>query len=420
MDAAQMINSAVVPGAATLQSSAEFPSGTAAASPLFRETFSKAALAVGASLEQQSAAGQSGLPGNLSVNSKGAGIAVQLLARSGGEALPEQGPQEMSGVPEGQLGTLLARTMAHRQTAGGNALNPEQRGLALHNDREKTGEVEADLSAGQLETELLSGAEILLTSAVSTREKKVEGVDSDGTAQESPWLVSADGAGSPASTMLPAGLASVPVSVPVVRNISHGFTAESDGVSTMPVFPGAGGNIPTAGTELRPLPAEAAGSAKTAGLEIPAAFPELKEMAGVVPGGATLVGKDQGNEARQENGPVTKQVPHDQNPAGKGETVLRELPRGVTVLNPAQTFTTGRPHLWRFREPSEDVFFRRKGRLGRNRAGRFPWPARVRKLRGIPKVFPRKTTRTSVTIPPHTAAITQYPKQRLLPGPLKR
>jgi len=458
MDVAQMITSTVVPGAAALPASTESSSGASATSPLFREMFSKVALAAGATLEQQTAAAQSGTPGSLLVNGRGAGLAVQLLALSGGEALPEQGVQEMSGVVEGQLGTLLARAMAHRQTAAESALTPEQRGLSLHKGRENKGEVKADLSEGQLETELLDGTEILLTADVSTRENTVEGSDSEITTQEIPRQTSADGAGNPALAMLPAGLVSVPVSMPVVRNVSHDLAAEMPGASTGPVLPetaaavahavtesvrrpfvavpaadgarldqrpagldiaaaqllkhagsvteaveqkevslvqpesdgarqelrpagldvaaeqllkhagsvteaveqkvvslvqpettgvrnisGKEGNIPAVGTEFSPLTADVASTAKTAGPEVSVVSLDLKETAEVVQGGEKLVGKDHGNVARHENGPVTKQVPHDQNPAGKGETVLRELPSGVTVLNPAQTLTMGRP-----------------------------------------------------------------------------
>lgn len=462
MDVTQMFTSAVVPGAPTLPASAESSSGASTASPLFREMFSKAALAAGAT--------QSASSGSLQVNGTGASLAVQVLALSGGEALPEQGAQEMSGVPEGQLGTLIARAMAHRKTAGESALTPEQRGLSLHRGRENKGEVKTDLSERQLETELLAGSEILLIADVTTRENKAEGSDSDVTTQERPRQTSADGAGNPALAMLPAGLESVPVSMPVernvsyifaaerhgnaalpvlpetaavvaqavtkpvqgifttipwqtsadsaenpalamlpaglesvpismpvVRNLSHGFAAEKHGASTMPALPepaaavadgarqeqhpadldvaaeqvvkhagsaagavekkavslvqpeitvlrsipGKEGSIPAAGSEFSPLTAEVAGTAKTTGLEVSAVSPDLKKTAEVVQGGEKLVSKDHGKVTRHENGPVTKQVPHDQNPAGKGETVMRELPSGITVLNPAQTLTMG-------------------------------------------------------------------------------
>ena len=306
MDAAQMITSAVAPGAATLPVSADFSSGTSAASPQFREMFSKATLAAGATLVQQSAAIQSGLSGSLPVNGRGAGLAVQGLALSGGG--------------------------------------------------------KAGLSVGQLETELFAGAEILLTADVSTREKKVEGSDLDGTTRESLRQTSADGAGNSALAMLSAGFVNVPVLPETAATVAHTVTESVRGAFlAVPVAGNAAEtvenqvvsldqpetrgirSISDADTEVSALNAEAAGTVKTAGLEVSAVSQDLKEMSEVVPGGEKLVGKDHGNVARHENGPAMKQVPHDQNPAGKGETVMRELPRGVTVLNPAQTLTMGRP-----------------------------------------------------------------------------
>ncbi|MRR53152.1 MAG: flagellar hook-length control protein FliK [Deltaproteobacteria bacterium] len=292
MDAAQMITSAVVPGAAVLPASAEFSSGTSAASPLFREMFSKATLAAGVALEQQS--------------------------------------------------------------AGENVPAAEQRGLTLHNGRESKGEVKADLSEGANQENL--------------RETSVED------------------AGNAIFGMLPAGLVSVPVTMPVVRNISHGYEAEMHGASKMPVLPGTAAAVaqavtgsvrgtffavpvtanaaetvenqlasldqsetrrirsfPDAGTGLRPLTVEAADMAKTAGQEVSAASPAQKETAEAVPVGEKLFGKDHVNLVRHENSIAMKQAQYEQKPAGKGETVIRELPSGVTVLNPAQTLTMGRP-----------------------------------------------------------------------------
>ncbi|MHC1698337.1 MAG: flagellar hook-length control protein FliK [Geobacteraceae bacterium] len=354
MDAAQMITRAVVPGTAALPASAETSSGASATSPLFREMFSKAALAAGTPLEQQ--------------------------------------------------------------TPGAHALTPEQRGFFLHKGHENKGEVKADLSEGQLEAELLSGAEILLTSDVSTQENNVGGSETGGSTQEIPRHTRAEVAGDPAFTMQPAGLVSVPVALPLVRNVSHGFAAERHGNSALPVlpetasavaeavtesvrgtfsavpvadaaqleqrpvgvegaadqflrqlgfaagagekklvslvqpetsgpknFPGKGGNTPSAATEFTSVAAEVAGDTKTAGNAELSSTPDLKEGAEVVPGGVKMVGKDHGNVAHHENVPAMKQAQQEQKIAGQGETVMRELPRGVTVLNPAQTLTMGRP-----------------------------------------------------------------------------
>lgn len=425
MDVAQMITSAVVPGAATLPASVESSSGASAAVSLFGEMFSKAAstaefpgkMSGNVFVEQQSAAGQTPSPERLLMKAPGAELSAPLLAMFAGEALPVGGEQEMTVLPEGQLGTLLARAMAQRQVAGESAPAPEQRGLSLHKGRENRGEVKADLSEGQLEPELLAGAEILLTSDDSTRENKVEGSDSDGSTQVIPRQTSADDAGNPALAMLSAEVVSVPVSLPVERILPHGFAAETPGASTRPVLhetaaavahavpesargtflavpvvegarleqrpgglevaaeqllkqagnvaetvekkaaslaqpesagfksfaAGTGVNTPAAETGFRPLTAEVAGTAKSVGPEIPVASPELKETVAVVPGGEKLVGKDHGTVVRHENGPALKQAQYEQNPAGKGESVLRELPSGVTVLNPAQTLTMGRP-----------------------------------------------------------------------------
>jgi len=395
MDVAQMITSAVVPGAAALPTSSEFSTGGVVPASLFGEMFAKAAataefpgkLPGNAFVKQQSIESLIPSPERLLMEANGAELSAPLLAMFAGASMPVAGEQEKTGLPDGQIGALLTRAMVHRQTAEESARIPEQRGLSFHKSHENNGEVKADLSEGQLETEVLSGSGILSSPAVSSKEKPVEGSETVGSNREIPQQTNAEDANVPALVALPAGLVSAmaPAAVarkgnesvreilPVVEgdatpslqpqpavadgkpelfvaNAGFGFDSTEKKVVSLVQpettglenFPGKGGNFPSAGTGFTSRAAEVTGDTKTAGPAEPASLPDFKKVADVVLGGEKLVGKEHGNVARHENGSAMKEAMPDQTIAGKGETVVRELPSGVTVLNPAQTVTMGR------------------------------------------------------------------------------
>ncbi|MDD2337800.1 MAG: flagellar hook-length control protein FliK [Geobacteraceae bacterium] len=123
------------------------------------------------------------------------------------------------------------------------------------------------------------------------------------------------------------------------KGVASRMQPEVEGLNAVPAKPE---HIFSKGTMFAQETPEAGGDTKTAGPLAPAAFPDVKETADAVVGGEKMAGKDPLNVARHENVPATRQVPQDGKVEGKGETVLRELPSGVTVLNPAQTVTTGR------------------------------------------------------------------------------
>jgi flagellar hook-length control protein FliK len=83
-------------------------------------------------------------------------------------------------------------------------------------------------------------------------------------------------------------------------------------------------------------------------LTVPVSTPKVKETADEVVGGEKIfggekiAGKEHLNAVRQENAAARSQIQQDSKVEGKGETVLRELPSGISVLNPAQTVTAGR------------------------------------------------------------------------------
>jgi len=70
--------------------------------------------------------------------------------------------------------------------------------------------------------------------------------------------------------------------------------------------------------------------------------PAVKETADGVLVGSKMTGKDHFKPVHHENGTAVGQIPQDSKAEGKGESVVRELPSGVTVLNPAQTVAMGR------------------------------------------------------------------------------
>jgi len=113
-------------------------------------------------------------------------------------------------------------------------------------------------------------------------------------------------------------------------------------VTGLNAVPGKRENISSAGTLFAPVTAEVGSDRKTAGPSVAAESPNVKAMADAVFGGEKVAGKDHVNVARHENISAMKQTPQDLKVDGKGETVVRELPSGVTVLNPAQTVLMGR------------------------------------------------------------------------------
>lgn len=114
---------------------------------------------------------------------------------------------------------------------------------------------------------------------------------------------------------------------------------EVEGLNAVPAKPE---HIFSKGTGVASETPMVEGDTKTASLTVPASISTVKETAEAVIGGEKMVGKDYVNVARHENASARSQVQQDRKVEGKGETVLRELPSGVTVLNPAQTVTTGR------------------------------------------------------------------------------
>jgi len=88
-------------------------------------------------------------------------------------------------------------------------------------------------------------------------------------------------------------------------------------------------------------PGLSAGTATSAG-SVTVSSLDVKETADGVLVGNKLTGKDHFKPVRHENGTAVGQIPQDSKAEGKGESVVRELPSGVTVLNPAQTVTMGR------------------------------------------------------------------------------
>ncbi len=82
--------------------------------------------------------------------------------------------------------------------------------------------------------------------------------------------------------------------------------------------------------------------ATVAGLATPALSSEVTERDGKVVEGNTLDGEKLFKAVRHENGSSAGISPRDMKTVAKGETVLRELPSGVTVQNPGQSVTMGR------------------------------------------------------------------------------
>jgi flagellar hook-length control protein FliK len=453
MDVAQIVTSAVMPGAATIPTSSEPSVGGLAPSPLFSEMFAKATLTADlpgkpsgeGQVKQPSVNPQFPSPGRLLMSGKGAVLSSQVLAMSGQEALQEQGDPDMAGLQEANVGTLLGRALVLRQVKVESARNPEHRGLSLHKGGENKGVVKGAIIEGAQGEEVLPESGSIISTDVSSREKSAEGSKTTDQTQEDPGQKVAVGSEHPVLAALPAGLVSEMVSAPVVQNIPHFPTDGMSDALTKPVLSEAAstaahtGLTPvrenllavqddgtmrmesrlavlegkadllwknnaavsdtkvldvkdngTARVEPRPVVVEgnaevvsdakgkevaslvqpkvtgrnevpakpvhissagagvasetplAEGDTKTASLTVPASISTVKETAEAVIGGEKMVGKDHVNVVRHENASARSQVQQDRKVEGKGETVLRELPSGVTVLNPAQTVTTGR------------------------------------------------------------------------------
>ncbi len=420
MDVAQIITSAVMPGAAAIPTSSESSVGGLVPSPLFREMFAKAALTAefpgkspGAGQVKQPAVNFQFLAsGGQLKNGKGAVLSSEVLAMSGGEILPEHGDPVMAGLQDEKIGNLLGRAMVFRHKTIENAQTPVHWGLSLHKGRENMGEVKGAILEGQQDMEVLSKSEILLSTDVSSQEEAVEGSETAVSKQENSQQKNADDSVLPSLAVLPAGVVSVTLIAPVVQNIPHDIIAGNPETSTQPVLsegdlvavqtaaesvretlptmfdvgmdqqlagvdgksdllwkkdvfvaetskngvasvvqsevtglnavPGKQENISSAGSLFAPETAEVGSDRKTAGLSVAAESPDVKATANAVFGGEKVAGKDHVNVARHENISAMKQTPQDMKVDGKGETVLRELPSGVTVLNPAQTVIMGR------------------------------------------------------------------------------
>ncbi len=423
MDVAQIVTSAVMPGAAAIPTSSELSVGGLAQSPLFREMFAKAALTAelpgkssgDGQVKQPSVNPQFPSPGRLLMSGKGAVLSSQVLGMSGQDALQEQGDPDMAGLQDANVGTLLGRVMVLRQVKAEGAQTPVQRGLSLHKGGEGKGAVKGAIIEGTQGEEMLPESGSIISTDVSSREKSAEGSKTTDQKQEDPGKKVADGTEHPVLAALPTGLVSGMVSAPVVQNIAHGSTAgmpeastpsvlseaasttahtglnpvretllavQADGTVLMgprPVvaegkaeqlwknaavvsdakgkavaslvqpkvtglsdLPAKPEHISSAGTGVASETPMVEGDTKTASLTVPASIPTGKEKAAAVIGGEKVVGKDHVNVVLHENASARSQVKQDSKVEGKGETVLRELPSGVSVLNPAQTVTTGR------------------------------------------------------------------------------
>lgn len=131
-----------------------------------------------------------------------------------------------------------------------------------------------------------------------------------------------------------------------------GFVPEqtaTDATSAVPIDISAVSMGPVKLQEALSLPAAAMlevtkGKTDTAvaGLSASMVSPEVAETDGKVPVGKKVAGKDFVNAVRNENTPNAGHSLPGSKPEGTGETVLRELPSGVTVQNPAQSVTMGR------------------------------------------------------------------------------
>lgn len=424
MDVAQMLISAVMPGAA-LPNSSETSAGDLTPSPLFREMFAKVAMTAGLpgktageiSGLQQAGNGQIPSGDQLLMARKGAVLSTQVPMTSGNGAQSEKSDSVMSGLPEGKAGILLARAMAQQQTIGTNARILDQRGLSLPKGGENRRGPKSELSEGQLETELLSGSEILPSTDIPTREKPAKVSEMTDAKREIPQAENTDEAVVPVLLASQAGLIDEQLTVPVAqvtpRALAVGMpeaaprpaTAEAVTMSVRTAGESVRELLPAVqdGTErqLQPQPAGAdgkpevfvknagfalnsteekvispmqseitgtnavpektqnsspaataifhaqpdlSGDLKSAGLSVAVSSSDRKAAVDVVDGGDQVVDKKESvHVVRNENGPAMKEAQQDTKFAGKGETVMRELPSGVTVLNPAQTVRMGRP-----------------------------------------------------------------------------
>jgi len=422
MDVAQIITSAVMPGAVPLSTPSELPVGASAASPLFREMFAKAALAAE-------------IPGTPQLGEKGAALSAQGLTLSGGASLLKQGEPVMTGEPEVTSGNHGDRSMARRQLGEEIARTPGQRELSLDKKRENSAEVKGARAEGQLEAEIVTDSEHLLTRNLSVRELSAEGSDPCVSKQGLPRQASAENSELPALETLPTGLGNERLIVPIVQNTVHSFKVGVSGIAaqslpeaasataqavadsvrgtllagqnngTVRMEPrpvGAGGLVEVLGknggsaaektgkelnpsqqaerTELTVVPAKpidsisagnrlasgtaevSAGTAVRAGLSVTVSSPDVKETTDGVLVGNKMTGKDHFKPGRNENGTAVGQILQDSKAEGKGEPVVRELPGGVTVLNPAQTVTMGQSAI-SVEAPSLAVSASNRGRI---------------------------------------------------------
>ena len=144
------------------------------------------------------------------------------------------------------------------------------------------------------------------------------------------------------------------------KEVNSSLQFESTELTVVPAKPTdsiSAGNRLASGT-----PDLSAGTAASAGLSVTDSSPDVKETADGVLVGNKMTGKDHFKPVRHENGTAVGQLLQDSKAEGKGESVVRELPSGVTVLNPAQTVTMGRSAI-SVEAPSLAVSAANRGRI---------------------------------------------------------
>ncbi|MRR07537.1 MAG: flagellar hook-length control protein FliK, partial [Deltaproteobacteria bacterium] len=123
------------------------------------------------------------------------------------------------------------------------------------------------------------------------------------------------------------------------KELNSSLQFESEETTVAPARPSE--SISVENRSAAATPDRSAGSAANHG-SVTDSSPVGKETADGVLVGSKMTGTDHFKPVRQENGTAVGQILQDSKAEGKGESVVRELPSGVTVLNPAQTVTMGR------------------------------------------------------------------------------
>ena len=390
-----MSTSTVMPGAAALPNSSETSSGASTPSPLFREMFAKVAMKGGlpgktsgvASVKQQSHnsrntsaeqadSAMSGVPegkngtllarvmaqqkkaGGTSQNKEHRGLSLHKGRESKGEV--------KAGLSDGQLETELRSgseilpvtdVSVREKSVKGSDTSDSKLEIPQAKKADDAdvpalvalpaGLISAAMSAPAVQAiphALATGmTEVKTQSAVTGAVAKtasdpvreiLSALQDESTAQPEPRTAVVEG--KPDGLRKNAGLTVDAMKEKVVTLVQPEITG-------LKAVPDKSEKTVTPGTANSPAQPDMSGDTKTAGLSVPVLSPDLKKAADAAAVVDTEVDKGQVTIARNEHGSATKQPQQDPKSAGKGETVMRELPSGVTVLNPAQTVAMGRP-----------------------------------------------------------------------------